>query len=98
MGNKIIQTIFIIVIILFLILISYLFIKHEIIDYKEHNQQIEIIDTTYNHIVLDSIRYNIIVKDSTIYHIKHEYEDSIKQSITYDDSTSLELFKRLVSE
>ena len=98
MGNKIIQTILIIVIILFLILISYLFIKYEIRDYKEHHQQVEIIDTTYNHIVLDSIRYNIIVKDSVIIHIRHEYEDSIKQSITYDDSTSLDLFKRLVSE
>lgn len=92
------QTILIIVIILFLILISYLFIKHEIRDYEEYKQQVEIIDTTYNHIILDSIKYNIIIKDSIIYHIKHEYEDSIKQSITYDDSTSLELFKRLVSE
>ena len=98
MGNKIIQTILIVVIILFLILISYLFIKHEIKDYKENNQQVKIIDTTYNHIVLDSIRYNIVVKDSVIIHIRHEYEDSIKQSITYDDSTSLDLFKRLVSE
>lgn len=98
MGNKIIQTILIIVIILFFIWLSYLFIKYEIRDYKEHNQQIEIIDTTYNHIVLDSIRYNIIIKDSVIIHIKHKYEDSIKQSITYDDSTSLDLFKRLVSE
>lgn len=94
MGNKTMQILLVIVIILLLSMLIYLFVKHETINKK----QIEIIDTTYNHIVLDSIKYNIIIKDSIIYHIKHEYEDSIKQSITYDDSTSLELFKRLVSE
>lgn len=94
MGNKIMPILLVIIIILLLSMLIYLFVKHETINKKE----IEIIDTTYNHIVLDSIRYNIIYRDSIIYHIKHEYEDSIKQSITYDDSTSLELFKRLVSE
>ena len=98
MENKIIQTILIIVIILFFIWLSYVFIKHEIKDYKEHNQQVKIIDTTYNHIVLDSIEYNIIIKDSVITHIRHEYEDSIVKVISFDDSTSFELFKRLVSE
>lgn len=61
-------------------------------------ESIEVPDTTYNHIVLDSIRYNIILRDSIIYHIRHEYEDSIKDIIQLDDSASVVLFKRLARE
>jgi len=88
-------TILIIVILLFITLTVYMFVKHE---NTINRSTIEIIDTSYNTIVLDSIKYNIIVKDSVITHIRHKYEDSIIKVVHFDDSSSVELFKRLVSE
>ena len=61
-------------------------------------ETIEIIDTTYNTIILDSIKYNIIIRDSIIYNIKHDYEDSIENIKHLDDSTSVMLFENLARE
>lgn len=55
-------------------------------------------DTTYNTIILDSIKYNIKVEDSIIKNIRYEYEDSVIKVVGLNDSSSVELFKRLVSE
>ena len=61
-------------------------------------ETIEIVDTTYNTIILDSIKYNIIIRDSIVYHIKHDYEDSITVVVNLDDSSSVVLFKQLTRE
>lgn len=65
---------------------------------KNDKNKIEITDTTYNTIVLDSIKHNIIVRDSIIYHIRHDYEDSIAVVVNLDDSSSVVLFKQLTRE
>lgn len=54
------------------------------------------IDTTYNKIVLDSIEYNIIKKDSVIYNLKTEMQDEIEKSYILNDSASIKLFESLV--
>ena len=58
-----------------------------------HNDDI---DTTYNKIVLDSIEYNIIKKDSVIYNLKTEMQDEIEKSYILNDSASVKLFESLV--
>ena len=45
------------------------------LDTKHHVYPVEIIDTTYNTIILDSIEYNIIKKDSIITKIRYNYEN-----------------------
>lgn len=65
---------------------------------KNDKNKIEITDTTYNTVVLDSIKYNIIERDSIICHIKHDYEDSIENIKHLDDSSSIMLFEYLARE
>lgn len=55
------------------------------------------VDSSYIN-VIDSIKYNIKERDSIIYKIKYKYEDSIIKANSLDDSSSVKLFKRLVSE
>lgn len=55
-------------------------------------------DTTYNKVTLDSIEYNIIKKDSTIYHLKEEYEKEVEQNYNSSDSDAIALFYKLVSD
>ena len=57
-----------------------------------------ITDTIYNYITIDSIRYNIQVKDSIIKTIRYEYETKYIKADNLDDSASVELFKRLCSD
>ena len=57
-----------------------------------------ITDTVYNYITIDSIRYNIQVKDSIIKEIRYEYETKYIEADNLDDSASVELFKRLCSD
>lgn len=57
-----------------------------------------IIDTNYNHIILDSIEYNIIKKDSIIYRINIIYEDSIAKSFHHNNDDAVKLFNKLVTE
>lgn len=47
---------------------------------------------------LDSIQYNIIVKDSIIYNIEEEMKNEIKKVQHLDDSTAIIEFYKLVSE
>lgn len=90
--NKII--LWIILIITIITIIGFTFTK--VNNYKK--ETIEIVDTTYNTIILDSIKYNIIVRDSIIYHIRHDYEDSIENIKHLDDSSSVILFEQLARE
>lgn len=56
------------------------------------------VDTAINHVRIDSIQFIITQKESIIIKFKeHEKEINDKVNIL-DDSTSWELFKRLVSE
>lgn len=56
---------------------------------------IEHIDTMYNKVVLDSIEYNIRVKDSVIVKLKQECEYEVEQAISANDSNAVEQFKEL---
>lgn len=55
-------------------------------------------DTIYNYVRLDSIEYNIKVKDSIIYNIRYEYETEYIKAENLDDSSAVELFKRLCTD
>jgi hypothetical protein len=62
------------------------------------NDNIVIQDTTYNHIILDSIKYHLIEKDSIIYNIKEDLKDDIQEAINANDSNVVKRFYELVSE
>lgn len=65
--------------------------QNQIID----NKDVVLPDTTYNKVTLDSIKYNIIKKDSTIYKLKEEVKDEIEKALNVDDSIAVEQFKSL---
>lgn len=62
------------------------------------NDNIIIQDTTYNHIILDSIKYRLIEKDSIICNIKEDLKDDIQEAINANDSNVVKQFYELVSE
>lgn len=69
--------------------------------YKSKKETIENIvkpDTTYNKVVLDSIEYNIIKKDSIIYYIKQEMKNEVIKVLELDDSSAVKLFEQLCAE
>lgn len=55
------------------------------------------VDSVINRIRIDSIELVITQKDSTIVNIKNTIEDEVKEANNLNDSASLELFERLVS-
>ena len=57
-----------------------------------------ILTITYNHIILDSIKYRLIEKDSIIYNIKEDLKDDIQEAINANDSNVVKQFYELVSE
>ena len=65
-------------------------------NYKHNNTEtITIYDTVYNKTILDSISYNIKVKDSIIIKLKHKMPYEIEQAINADDSTAIKQFYEL---
>ena len=56
------------------------------------------IDTIYNIKTIDSIKYNIIIKDSIILKLKYGYETKIIEVNNMSDSASVELFKELCTD
>lgn len=58
----------------------------------------EKIDTIYNIKTIDSIKYNITIKDSVIVKLKYEYETKIIEVNNMSDSASVELFKNLCTD
>lgn len=52
-------------------------------------------DTVYNRVVIDSIKYNIVTKDSIITNLIYEYEIKVIEIENMSDSASVELFKDL---
>lgn len=55
------------------------------------------VDSVINSVRIDSIELVITQKDSTIVNIKNTIEDEVKEANSLNDSASLELFERLVS-
>ena len=55
------------------------------------------VDSIINRVRIDSIELVITQKDSTIVNIKNTIEHEVKEANSLNDSASLELFKRLVS-
>ena len=55
------------------------------------------VDSVINRVRIDSIELVITQKDSTIVNIKNTIEDEVKEVNNLNDSASLELFERLVS-
>jgi hypothetical protein len=89
-------------ILLLLIIILIVFSVGYTIGYKKAksniNDNIVIQDTTYNHIILDSIKYRLIEKDSIIYNIKEDLKDDIQEAINANDSNVVKQFYELVSK
>lgn len=56
------------------------------------------VDSVINRVRIDSIELVITQKDSTIVNIKNTIEDEVKEANNLNDSASLELFERLVSD
>lgn len=63
-------------------------------DNIKHNT-IEIVDTTYNKIILDSIEYRIHTKDSIVVKLKKKVEYEITQAINATDSNAVKQFYEL---
>lgn len=55
------------------------------------------VDSVINRVRIDSIELVITQKDSTVVNIKNTIEDEVKEANSLNDSASLELFERLVS-
>ena len=84
---------------IFIVILLIAFIAGYIVGDKQNqiidNKDIVLPDTTYNKVTLDSIEYNIIKKDSTIYKLKEEVKDEIEKALNADDSIAVEQFKSL---
>ena len=94
-NNTMLNIIAVIIIAIIFFIIGY------VVKQKEINNDKHIInkpDTVYNRIVIDSLEYNIIKKDSIIYNIKENVKEEINFAINADDSTTVMLFQKLVSE
>lgn len=89
-------------ILLLLIIILIVFSVGYTIGYRKAksniNDNIVIQDTTYNYMILDSIKYRLIKKDSIIYNIKEDLKDDIQEAINANDSNVVKQFYELVSE
>lgn len=89
-------------ILLLLIIILIVFSVGYTIGYRKAksniNDNIVIQDTTYNYIILDSIKHRLIEKDSIIYNIKEDLKDDIQETINANDSNVVKQFYELVSE
>lgn len=62
---------------------------------KTDNNKIIITDTIYNKVTLDSIKYNIKIKDSIIVQLKNKIQYEVEQAINANDSVAVEQFKSL---
>lgn len=85
--------IYLIIIFIFTFLVSRLSIKKDV-----PIEPIKPIDTSYNRIVIDSIKYNIIERDSMIIHIKDSIIYELQLNQTADDSIVIANFQKLLSD
>ena len=87
-----------ILILILIAIITFNVIKDGFRKIDDKSETTRITDTVYNYITIDSIRYNIQVKDSIITAIRYEYKTKYIEADNLDDSASVELFKRLCSD
>lgn len=84
---------------IFIVILLVTFIAGYVVGDKQNqiidNKDVVLPDTTYNKVTLDSIKYNIIKKDSTVYKLKEEVKDEIEKALNADDSIAVEQFKSL---
>ena len=84
---------------IFIVILLVTFIAGYVVGDKQNqiidNKDVVLPDTIYNKVTLDSIEYNIIKKDSTIYKLKEEVKDEIEKALNVDDSIAVEQFKSL---
>lgn len=84
---------------IFIVILLVTFIAGYVVGNKQNqiidNKDVVLPDTIYNKVTLDSIEYNIIKKDSTIYKLKEEVKDEIEKALNADDSIAVEQFKSL---
>lgn len=86
----------ILIVIFLLILFGVMFYSwNKINSAKQNKDNIEIIDTIYNKIVLDSIEYRIRTKDSIIVELKKQVKYEIEQAINANDSDAVKQFYEL---
>lgn len=86
----------ILILILFIICFSIVFYSwYNNRNIKQNKHNIEVIDTTYNKIVLDSIEYSIYIKDSIIVELKNKVEYEMEQAINANDSDAVKQFCEL---
>lgn len=85
--------IYLIIIFVLIFLVSRLSVKKDILV-----EPIKPIDTSYNRVVIDSIKYNIIERDSMIIHIKDSIIYELQLNQTADDSTVIANFQKLLSD
>lgn len=85
-----------IIYIVFMVVVGYMIGKYT----NEEKHPITTINDSiqYNIKIIDSIQYNIIQRDSIIKQIKNYKEDEIKEAISADDSTTIDMFYKLLSE
>ena len=80
----------ILIVIFLLILFGVMFYSwNKINSAKQNKDNMEIIDTTYNKVVLDSIEYRIRTKDSVIVELKKQVKYEIEQAINANDSDAV---------
>lgn len=84
--------------IIILFIIVFVIVKLMDVEKQSNNDKYYKQDTLINTIVIDSIKYNIKVKDSIIIKERIQYEDKVKEIENYTDSASVELFKQLCTE
>jgi hypothetical protein len=84
---------------IFIVILLVAFIAGYVVGDKQNqiidNKDVVLPDTIYNKVTIDSIEYNIIKKDSTIYKLKEEVKDEIEKALNADDSIAVEQFKSL---
>lgn len=85
--------IYLIIIFVLIFLVSRLSVKKDI-----PVEPIKPIDTSYNRVVIDSIKYNIIERDSMIIHIKDSIIYELQLNQTADNSTVIANFQKLLSD
>lgn len=86
----------ILIVIFLLILFGVMFYSwNKINSIKQNKDNIEIIDTTYNKVVLDSIEYRIRIKDSVIVELKKQVKYEIEQAVNANDSDAVKQFYEL---
>lgn len=85
--------IYLIIIFVLIFIASRLSIKNDV-----SVEPVKPVDTTYNRVVIDSIEYNIIKRDSIIVQIKDSIIYELQLNQTADDTTVVVNFQKLLSD